>query len=123
MLAAVFAGGFLGTLARAALVEAAPTTPGCWPWTTFAVNVLGAFLLGYVVTRPRTRRPLSAYRRPLMGTGFCGALTTFSTVQIELLDMLDRGRVLLAVAYLATSLAAGLLAVALSTRLIRRIAI
>ena len=42
--------------------------PG-WPWMTFAVNVAGAFLLGYFVTRLQERLPLSAYRRPLLGTG------------------------------------------------------
>jgi len=122
-LAAIFAGGFLGTIARAALVEVAPTDHGQWPWTTFAVNVLGAFLLGYFVTRLQERLPLSAYRRPLLGTGVCGALTTFSTMQIEVLDMLDQGRLGLAAAYVVSSVAAGLLAVALSTRLVRRIRI
>jgi len=119
-LAAVFAGGFLGTIARAALVEAAPPTPGRWPWATFAVNVLGAFLIGYFLTNARMRRPLSAYRRPLLGTGFCGALTTFATMQVELLEMLDRGHIVLAVSYAATSVAAGLLAVAVATRLVGR---
>ena len=60
--------------------------PRVWPWVTFAVNVAGAFLLGYFATRLQERLPLSAYRRPLLGTGFCGALTTFSTMQLELLQ-------------------------------------
>jgi CrcB protein len=79
-LAAIFAGGFLGAIARAELVEALPHDPGEWPWATFLVNVAGAFMLGYFVTRLQERLPLSAYRRPFLGTGLCGALTTFSTM-------------------------------------------
>ena len=119
-LAAVFAGGSAGALARAGLVEAFPAQPGAWPWTTFAVNLLGAFLLGAFTTRLQERLPLSAYRRPLLGTGFCGALTTFSTVQVELLRMLDDGRAALAAGYAAASVLAGFAALALATNLVRR---
>ena len=84
-IAAIFAGGIVGALARAKVVEALPRHDGQWPWATFAVNIVGAFLLGYFATRLQERLPLSAYRRPLLGTGFCGALTTFSTMQVELL--------------------------------------
>lgn len=119
-LVAIFAGGFAGAVARAALAEAWPGTAGGWPWATFGVNVLGAFLLGYFTTRLQERLPLSAYRRPLLGTGLCGALTTFSTMQIELLRMLDAGRVGLAVAYAVVSVVAGFAAVALATNLVRR---
>jgi CrcB protein len=115
-LAAIFAGGFVGALARASLADAWPAAPGEWPWATFAVNVLGAFLLGYAVTRLQERLPLSAYRRPFIGTGVCGALTTFSTVQVELLRM-PLG---LAAAYASTSIAVGFLAVAAGTNLVRR---
>ena len=117
---AIFAGGFLGAIARAGLVEALPHEPGEWPWATFLVNVGGAFLLGYFVTRLQERLPLSAYRRPFLGTGLCGALTTFSTMQLELLRMLDGSHVGLAAGYAAASLAAGFLAVAAATNLVRR---
>jgi CrcB protein len=120
-LAAVFAGGILGALARAGMVEAFPHARGGWPWATFAVNVAGAALLGYLVTRLQERLPLSAYRRPLLGSGFCGALTTFSTVQVELLQMLDRGRVALALGYAAASITAGFAAVHVATKLTRRV--
>lgn len=118
-LAAIFAGGFVGAVARAALAEGLPTDPGEWPWGTFVVNVLGAFLLGYFATRLQERLPLSSYRRPLLGTGVCGALTTFSAMQIELLNMLDSERYLLAGAYALVSVAAGFAAVAVATNLVR----
>ncbi|MEA2299450.1 MAG: fluoride exporter [Solirubrobacteraceae bacterium] len=119
-LAAILAGGFLGTVARAELAVALPHAPGRWPWATLGVNILGAFLLGYVTTRLQERLPLSAYRRPLLGTGLCGGLTTFSTIQIELLQMLDRADYGLAAAYALTGVGAGFLAVALATNLVRR---
>jgi fluoride exporter len=101
------------------------TTPAAdgtrWPWVTFGVNVVGSFLLGYFATRLQERLPLSAYRRPLLSTGFCGALTTFSTLQLELLRMLDAGRYGLAAAYAATSLALGFAAVHLATAAVRRV--
>ena len=119
-LLAVFAGGAVGAVARALTGEALPHDPGTWPWATFTVNVAGAFLLGWLVTRLQERLPPSPYRRPLLGTGFCGALTTFSTFQVELLDMLDADRAGLAAAYAGASLAAGCVAVALATNLSRR---
>ena len=119
-LAAIFAGGFIGAVARAELIELLPRSAASWPWATFVANVAAAFLLGYFVTRLQERLPLSAYRRPLLGTGLCGALTTFSTMQLELLQMLDRGAWGLALAYAGASVAAGFLAVALATNVVRR---
>jgi CrcB protein len=119
-LAAIFAGGFLGAVARAALLEALPHDAAQWPWATFLANVAGAFALGYFATRLQERLPLSAYRRPFLGTGVCGALTTFSTMQLELLRMLDGHHLWLAAAYAGASLAAGFLAVAAATNLVRR---
>ena len=120
-LAAVFAGGALGTLARAALGLLAAPDPGRWPWPTFAVNIVGAFLLGYFTTRLLERLPLSSYRRPLLGTGLCGGLTTFSTMQVEIVGMLEHRHYGLAIGYLSASLAAGLAAVYLATALVRRV--
>ncbi|MCV7261625.1 fluoride efflux transporter CrcB [Mycolicibacterium poriferae] len=119
-LAAVFAGGALGTLARAGFEELAAPDPGRWPWPTFTVNIVGAFLLGVFVTRLLERLPLSSYRRPFLGTGFCGGLTTFSTMQVETIAMLEHGHYGLAVGYTAASVALGLLAVYLATVLVRR---
>lgn len=111
MLPAIFLGGCVGALARAGLVEAFPPDPGSWPWVTFAVNVAGSFVLGLIAWIPRTDR-----RRALGGTGFCSAFTTFATVQVELLYMLDESRYGLAAGYASASVASGLLAVAIGTR-------
>jgi CrcB protein len=119
-LAAIFAGGCVGALARAGLVQAFPVEPGRWPWPTLVANLAGTLALGFFVTRLQERLPPSAYRRPLLGTGFCGALTTFSTLQLELLHMLDADRYGLAAAYAAVSLAAGYAAMTLATGLVRR---
>ena len=119
-IAAVFAGGFIGALARAGVLEALPHAAGDWPWATFLVNIAGTFALGYFTTRLQERLPQSAYRRPFLGTGFCGALTTFSTMQLELLNMLDADRYGLAALYMVASLAAGFAAIALASNLVRR---
>ncbi|MGH3245426.1 MAG: fluoride efflux transporter CrcB [Trebonia sp.] len=119
--AAIFVGGALGTLARAALAEAFPHAATAWPWPTFAVNIVAAFLLGYFVTRLQERLPLSSYRRPLLGTGVCGGLSTFSTMQVDILKMINAGDWGLAAGYAAASIAAGYAALHLATALVRRV--
>lgn len=112
LLLAIFAGGCAGALARTGLLELAPTHAGRWPWVTFGVNVAGSLLLGWIATH---RSPASR-TRALIGTGFCGALTTFSTMQLELLGMLDADRLGVAMLYVGGSVVAGLAGVALGVR-------
>ncbi|MGD9695054.1 MAG: fluoride efflux transporter CrcB [Thermoleophilia bacterium] len=119
--AAIFAGGAIGGVMRVWLGLHAVAAAPDWPWTTFAINIVGAFLLGYFATRLQERLPLSSYRRPLLGTGFCGALTTFSTVQAELLRMIDADRYGLALAYATASVVLGYVAIHLATTLVRRV--
>jgi fluoride exporter len=120
-LAAIFAGGAAGALLRVWLGLEFPAAPGSWPWVTFVINVSGAFTLGFLLTRLQERLPLSTYRRPLLGTGFCGAFTTFSTMQLELLKMVDHRHYGLAVGYALGSIACGYIAVYASTSIVRRV--
>jgi fluoride exporter len=120
-LAAVFVGGALGTVARTGLSLLVTTDPARWPWPTFTVNIVGAFLAGYFTTRLLERLPLSSYRRPLLGTGLCGGLTTFSTMQVETLKMIEHHHYGLAGGYTCTSIVFGFLAVYLATALVRRV--
>ncbi len=119
-LAAIFAGGAVGTAVRAMIATVFTADPTAWPWPTFGVNVVGAFLLGYFTTRLLERLPLSSYRRPLLGTGLCGGLTTFSTMQVETVNMLDHHAYGLALGYTCASVLSGLAAVYLATALVRR---
>jgi fluoride exporter len=120
-LAAIFCGGVVGALARTWLAQAFPDGVHSWPWAIFSVNVVGAFLLGYFVTRLAERLPTSAYKRPFLGTGLCGALTTFSTVQLELYKMTRAHEWALAAGYAVATLLAGFVAVALATAVVRRV--
>jgi CrcB protein len=105
---AILAGGAAGTLARAGLAEAMPHRRGAWPWATFVVNLAGALILGWLLTRLAERTAPSRYWRFLLGTGFCGALTTFSTFQVETFQFARDGDVALAIGYPLASIAAGM---------------
>jgi CrcB protein len=105
-LLAIYLGGVVGALVRVGLAELAATEPGQWPWATFAVNMAGALLLGYFFMLFR-ERPAESLRHPFLGTGVCGTLTTFSTLQLELFEMLDEGHLGLAAAYCAATVAVG----------------
>jgi len=107
-LAAIYLGGVAGALIRVGLSEAASTGPGQWPWATFAVNMAGALLLGYFFMLFRDH-PEESLRHPFLASGVCGTLTTFSTMQLELFEMVDGGYLGLAAAYCAVTIAAGYL--------------
>jgi CrcB protein len=121
-LAVVGAGGAVGALGRVALAQAWPSAAGSWPWATLAVNLVGALILGCLMAGLR-HGPISIPAYRLLGTGFCGALTTFSTMQIELLEMLDRTHYGLAIGYVGASVVGGYAAVSLGMRLIARAAV
>lgn len=105
----VAAGGALGALARWGIgLGAERWAPGGLPVGTWTVNLVGCFLIGLtlpLVTDDRQRLSLVV--------GFLGAFTTFSTYSVDTLALWEEGRVALAVANAAGSVAAGLGAVAL----------
>ncbi|MDX6555796.1 MAG: fluoride exporter [Miltoncostaeaceae bacterium] len=100
---AVAVGGACGGVLRTAL-EARWPAGGGWPWATFAANLVGAALLAWVVARLGAR----PWARPLLGAGLCGGLTTFSTLQLEAIDLARAGNGVLAASYVAATVAGGL---------------
>ncbi len=118
MLLAVFLGGAVGGLARWGLSDwlGAGAGGGDWPWGTLVANTLGAFVLGAVVVHLRAPRPRV---HALLGPGLCGALTTFSGLQLEVVRLLRDGHASTALAYLAVTLVTGLAAVRLGAAAVR----
>jgi len=114
LLIAVFAGGCIGTVVRAAAAQHWVTDYGAWPWPTFIANLVGALLLGAVTEWWAEHHD----QRSLLGAGLCGALTTFSTMQLELLHMLDDQLYWLAAGYAGTSLLLGFRFASIGRRLV-----
>lgn len=106
----VLAGAAVGAPLRYLVGLATPAS--AFPFGTLIVNVAGSFLLGFLVALPAD--PATA---ALLGTGFCGALTTYSTFSYETLRLARSGARLLAAANAVGSVLAGLGAAALGALL------
>jgi CrcB protein len=77
-----------------------------FPWGTLTVNVVGSLILG-VLVGATTRHQLPAEVIALVGTGFCGALTTYSTFGFETMRLVEDGARFYALLNVVTSVAAG----------------
>ncbi len=112
-------GGMVGSLSRWGVGEALAVTAGraFVPVGTLLVNIAGCGLIGYVAGRAGTENVgWLVSNRPLVVTGFCGALTTFSTFGLETIVLYQR-KPSLGVALVAAHLVLGLGAVVLGQRL------
>ncbi|MEU2114864.1 fluoride efflux transporter CrcB [Streptomyces sp. NPDC016459] len=109
---AVAAGGALGATARYGAALLWPTPEGAFPWTTFTVNASGCALLGVLMVLltepPAAPHPLL---RPLLGTGFCGGFTTFSTYSLDTQRLLSAGDPTRGLLYLGATVVTALAAV------------
>lgn len=112
LIALLVVGGALGATARY-LVDGVVQrrARGVLPWGTFVVNVSGALLLGFV-TGLALYHGLGPLPHAVVGTGFCGAYTTFSTFSYETVRLLEDGAVPAAAMNAAGSVVVGLLAAA-----------
>ena len=115
--AAIALAGALGALARWGLDEWIERRGGLFPWGIFAVNVSGAFLIGFLVTWMEPRFEQTTWLRSGVLVGLLGAYTTFSTLSLDSYRLLDAGHVGTALANTLGSLTAGLLAVWAGLRL------
>ena len=93
-------GGAAGALLRYKISLRMAAVSQRYPWATFAINISGSILLG-ALTGWRDQLPSLWYL--LLGVGFCGAYTTFSTFTVEVLQLLQQSRFKLALRYGAFS--------------------
>lgn len=114
-------GGALGAAARYLVGQQWPTTPGTFPTSTFAINVIGCALIGILMVLVTDVWTRSRLLRPLLGTGLLGGFTTFSTYAVEIQLLTGNGHATTALAYLATTLVAALAAVWTTAALTRRV--
>jgi fluoride exporter len=113
--AATAVGGAFGALARWGLEDAYPTDVGGFPWTTFAINVVGSALLAALPLLPTARA--HPWLGVLLGAGVLGGFTTMSTASVDTFSLLDGGHVALASAYALGTVLAAVGAVLLVDRL------
>jgi CrcB protein len=81
-----------------------------FPYGTLFINITGSFLLGFLLVLLANRLVVDPGYRLLLGTGFMGAYTTFSTFSYDTIVLLERGDVLPAVINVVTSVLPSLLA-------------
>ncbi len=111
IVAVIAAGGALGGAARHAMNVALPAPDSAFPWSTFAENVSGSFLLGALMVYLAEVWPPNRYLRPFLGVGILGGFTTFSAYTSQTRELLIDGQAPTAWLYLFGSTALGLLAV------------
>jgi CrcB protein len=110
LLAAISLGGMVGASARYALELAWPPAPNGLPWATLLTNALGCLLIGVLMVFVVERGGAHPLLRPFAGVGVLGGFTTFSTYAVQVDQRADQPA--LALAYLAVTPLAALLAVA-----------
>jgi fluoride exporter len=106
----VILGAAIGATIRIAAEHMWPAKPGDWPTTTFAINVVGSFVLGAALQVLARLGPDDGWRqnvRMVAATGVCSTLTTYSAMALEITMLIRAGYVATAVAYAVASVLAG----------------
>lgn len=106
----MFVGGSVGALARWGIAAALAVSPAAFPIATLIVNTTGAFGLGLAAVLLTERLSPSRYARSLIGIGFFGAYTTFSTMAVEGVRLIDAGHAETALGYWLATLVVGQIA-------------
>jgi CrcB protein len=111
-------GGAFGALSRYGVDRVIEQrSESAFPWSTFAINVSGCLLVGFVIAALVDRRAAPEWLRAALVVGFCGGYTTFSTFAQETVDLLESRAAAVALASVAANVVLGVLAVLAGARL------
>ena len=115
-------GGFIGTVSRYySQIFISKVIPSTLPYGTFAINVLGCFLIGVIYAFSERGNILSPEWRLFLATGICGGFTTFSTFSFESINLIRGGEFFALSAYVIGSVVLGFAATWLGMLLIKSI--
>jgi fluoride exporter len=112
----VMIGGFFGSISRFAIGEWMHTENG-FPIGTLLINLLGCLILTWLLTTISIRKKVDPRISLLFGTGFIGAFTTFSTLSVETIQLVQNGLYNEALLYILFSILLGLFSAFLGVKL------
>ncbi len=112
----VMIGGFFGAISRFALGEWLHTENG-FPLGTFIINLIGCFALGWFLTYVNQKKKIKTEFTLIIGTGFIGSYTTFSTFSVETINLFQQGLVFFGTTYVLATIILGLLLAYLGRKL------
>ncbi|MCM3785594.1 fluoride efflux transporter CrcB [Neobacillus mesonae] len=102
-------GGFLGTISRYGIQHLFGPVETVFPLAVWLINIAGCFFLGWFFTVTPTKWEIKPELRLLIGTGFTGAFTTFSSFSVDFVHLISIGELVLALLYVVLSIVIGLL--------------
>ncbi len=111
MILAIALGGAFGAVSRHFIAAAVGRQMGHgFPWGTLAVNLLGSFIMGFMIVYFTHRLNLSNEVKALITVGFLGSLTTFSTFSMEIGKFIETAQYGSAAIYIGVSVVIGVAA-------------
>ncbi|WP_129688130.1 fluoride efflux transporter CrcB [Gottfriedia acidiceleris] len=102
----ILIGGFFGAILRYIISLSIHPLSNGFPIQTFLINIIGCFFLGFFL--PMAKVKLKPEYTLLIGTGFTGAFTTFSTFSLENVALIDEKKLLVSLVYIISSLVIGI---------------
>lgn len=84
-------------------------TNALFPFATLSINLIGSFILAWLTTHLFKRVSISSAMKTAIGTGFVGSFTTFSALSVEVVELVNDGKILIGTLYIFVSIVGGML--------------